>query len=267
MYNGAMAFVDLHYFSNALGKQTSAYVLLPEVGTGPYATLYLLHGLSDDHTIWLRRTSIERYVADLPVIVVMPDGGRGFYCDAQEGYAFETAIGIELVDRIERTFPAKAEREARCLAGLSMGGYGAFKLALSHPDRFAAAVSLSGALAFAHRDADWVDPRTREFARIVGETPSGGPNDLFTLVEKVKKAKNLPALRFDCGVDDFLLDDNRSFRDHLEARKIRHEYAEHAGAHNWEYWDAHIQEALEFFTRVGPLKAKKTSQKKSSKKG
>jgi S-formylglutathione hydrolase FrmB len=80
-----MAFLDYHYYSQALCKQTAAYVLLPETGDGPFPVLYLLHGLSDNHTIWLRRTSIERYVASLGVIVVMPDGGRGFYTDAAAG--------------------------------------------------------------------------------------------------------------------------------------------------------------------------------------
>src|ERR1044071_6734116 len=98
--------------------------------TGPFATFYLLHGLSDDHTIWLRRTSIERYVSSLPLIVVMPDGERGFYTDAQEGFAFESAITKDLISFIDRTFPTKADRSGRAIGGLSMGGDGAVKLAL-----------------------------------------------------------------------------------------------------------------------------------------
>src|SRR5579871_2790575 len=125
----AMAFCELHYFSPALQKQTAANILLPEgeEATGPFCVFYLLHGLSDDHTIWQRRTSIERYVAGLPLIVVMPDGGRGFYTDAQEGMAYETAIVHDLVNYVDRMFPTKAERGGRCIGGLSMGGYGAIK--------------------------------------------------------------------------------------------------------------------------------------------
>ncbi len=64
-----MAFCELHYFSNALGKQTAANVILPESKTyePPFPVFYLLHGLSDDYTIWQRRTSIERYVQNLPL--------------------------------------------------------------------------------------------------------------------------------------------------------------------------------------------------------
>ena len=243
-----MAFLDYRYFSPALNKQTSAYVLLPEVGTPPYPTLYLLHGYSDDNTIWLRRTSIERYVANLPLIVVMPDGGHGFYTDAAEGYAFDSAISKDLVGRVEKTLPAKPGRENRVLAGLSMGGYGALALALRHPELFCAAHSLSGALAFGHRKAEPDNPRSAETRRILGPDPVGGPNDLFALAEKVRSAGNLPALRFDCGTEDFLLDHNREFKTFLDKKKIPHEYEEFPGAHNWDYWDQHIQEALKFLS-------------------
>ena len=74
-----MALLDARYFSKALQKATAANVIFPETGAaGPFPVFYLLHGLSDDHTMWQRRTSIERYVQNLPLIVVMPDGGRGF---------------------------------------------------------------------------------------------------------------------------------------------------------------------------------------------
>lgn len=250
-----MAFIDYHYFSNALQKQTAAYVLLPEVGTPPYPTLYLLHGYSDDHTIWLRRTSIERYAANLPAIIVMPDGGHGFYADAVEGYAFGKAIGEELVDRIDRTFPTQATREGRVLAGLSMGGYGALRLALSYPERFRAAHSLSGAVAYGHDAPSWSTDKKHlaNFYRVVGEDHIGGPCDLFALTLKNHAANTLPDMRIDCGTEDFLIEDNRKFAAYLKEQKIPHEYEEFPGEHNWEYWDEHIQDALKFlFPRNSP---------------
>ena len=246
-----MALCELHFFSQALVKQTAAYVILPEVGTPPYPVLYLLHGLSDDHTIWLRRTSIERYVANLPLMVVMPDGGRGFYCDAEEGFQYGTAIGVELSERIDRTFPTLAARNGRAIAGLSMGGYGAVRLGLTYPDRFCAAVSHSGALAFGHGAVTHDGkPNPPEWQRILGTDPSGGPNDLFTLVEATDP-KALPALRIDCGTEDFLIESNRTFHTHLTTLSIPHEYEEHPGAHTWDYWDHHIQETIRFIS--GPL--------------
>src|SRR4051812_40906425 len=101
-----MPFCELRYFSDALRMQTAADVLLPDKRFAPpYHVMFLLHGLSDDHTIWMRRTSIERYVQDLPLIVVMPNGGRGFYCDAVEGFKYNTAIAYELPELIRNYFP------------------------------------------------------------------------------------------------------------------------------------------------------------------
>jgi S-formylglutathione hydrolase FrmB len=244
-----MAFCELKYHSPALGKATAANVILPEGhGRGPFATLYLLHGLSDDHTIWHRRTSIERYVAPYPLIVVMPDGGRGFYCDAKEGAAWETSLICDLIPMIDTLFRTRATREARCIGGLSMGGYGAAKLALKYPDLFCSAVSHSGALGFAHKPFRDEDPRTPEFRRIVGNDPAGGPDDLFALASRLLPAQR-PAIRIDCGLDDVLLPDNRAFHAHLKSIGFPHEYEEFPGAHEWAYWDVHVQEAIAFHAR------------------
>ena len=242
-----MAFCELRYFSPALQKQSAANVILPdpEVGPGPYPVLYLLHGLSDDQTIWHRRTSIERYVAGLPLIVVMPDGGRGFYADAVHGFAYETAIAGDLVQLIDGTFKTRPVREGRAVAGLSMGGYGAVRYALRRPDLFCAAVSHSGALLFGHRPLPGDESGNPEFVRILGESPAGGPNDLCAAAAATDPEQQ-PALRIDCGVDDFLLEDNRAFHAHLDEIGYPHEYAEFPGAHDWGYWDTHVQETLRF---------------------
>lgn len=246
-----MALMELRYFSRALQKQTAATVLFPETNTdGPFPVFYLLHGLSDDHTIWQRRTSIERYVQDLPLIVVMPDGGRGFYCDAVAGMAWETALVRDLVSLVDKMFPTIAEREGRCIGGLSMGGYGAVKLALRHPEMFCSANSHSGALGFAHWNLS-TDPDNAfavEFARVIGTESAGGPNDLFALADRLGPGAK-PAIRIDCGIADFLLDANRAFHAHLTEIKYPHEYEEFPGAHEWSYWDEHIREALDFHLR------------------
>jgi S-formylglutathione hydrolase FrmB len=242
-----MAFCELQYFSPALGKQMACNVIVPERADlkRPFAVFYLLHGLSDNHTIWHRRTSIERYVEGLPLVVVMPDGGRSFYVNSKDGQKWGDSIVNDLVGLIDRTFPTRAERGGRAIGGLSMGGYGAVRLALGHPDKFASANSHSGALAFAHKPIVPNNPQAQEFARIVGENPVGGPNDLFTLAQHIDK-EHLPKLRIDCGTEDFLLQDNRDFHKHLEDLKLPHEYQEFPGAHNWEYWDNHVREAIAF---------------------
>ena len=246
-----LAFCELKYFSKALSKATAANIILPDAPPdGPLATFYLLHGLSDDHTIWQRRTSLERYVQNLPLMVVMPDGGRGFYCDARDGMAWETAIVGDLLNYIDAAFHTRASREGRCIAGLSMGGYGAVKLALKYPHLFCSSVSHSGAVAFAHRkmppdpDNAWA----REWIRVVGEDPVGGPDDIFALADRLAPAMR-PALRIDCGTEDFLIEDNRALHAHLNDLDFPHEYAEHPGGHSWEYWDLHIQDTIAFHAR------------------
>lgn len=235
--------------SDALGRMTAFNALLPEGATGPFPVLYLLHGYSDDHSAWVRRSSIERYIDAYPMIVIMPDGQHGWYTDASTlPYSrFETYIVRELIGFVDTMFPTVAERRGRAIAGLSMGGYGALKLALKHPSMFCAAHSFSGAVEIASRNEDPAtaddSPRILERRMIFGSTPKGGPDDLEALVMQVDPAK-LPAISFDCGVDDFLIEDNRQFHAFLAEHGIPHDYDEFSGGHDWTYWDLHIQDVL-----------------------
>ncbi len=238
-----MPHATYRYFSNALQKHTQAEIILPDPSLpGPFRVMFLLHGLSDDHTIWIRRTSIERYCEGLPLIVVMPDGGRGWYTDAKQGYAYETAIGKELPELIAKTFPTKGPW---AISGLSMGGYGALKLALKYPETFHSAVSHSGAVGMGHFPPYREDDFRIEIERIFGTNPTDGRDDLFALVGKLRPSK-MPAIRFDCGEADFLLEFNRLFHQHLTKLQVEHGYEEFSGDHNWEYWDKHVQEGITF---------------------
>lgn len=240
-----MPFAEFRYYSDVLGFNTAANLLLPNPKfKPPYPVMFLLHGLSDDHTTWCRATSIERYVSELPLMVVMPTTGRGFYCDAtvEEGPRYNEAIGTELVNFVKQYFHTT---DNWCAAGLSMGGYGAVRLALDNPTLFTSATSLSGALYYGHYES--VD--NPEWIRILGEHPRGGVNDLFTKISQMPSA-SIPKLRIDCGTEDFLLESNRAFRDNLVTLGIEHEYIERPGDHNWAYWDEHIQSAIEFHRGV-----------------
>jgi S-formylglutathione hydrolase FrmB len=248
-----MAFARINYHSRSLQKASSVSVVFPDdpAMPRPWWTFYLLHGLSDDDTIWMRRTSIERYAEGLPLVVVMPDGGRGWYTNAQVGYAYEDDLIKDVVGLIDRTFPVRAERSGRAIGGLSMGGYGAIKLGLKHHETFGSVNSHSGALAIVHED--WsrnarIKDIVPELERIFGKDPKGGPEDPFGLVERMDHGR-IPALRIDCGRDDFLIEHNRDFHRHLESMRVPHEYAEFPGEHNWPYWDQHVQEAIAFHVR------------------
>lgn len=247
-----MASLNINFYGTSINKSCSMQVILPETDLveGPFPVFYLLHGLSDDHTIWGRRTSIERYVRDLPLIVVMPDGGRSFYCDAERGPAYETHIMRDVIGFVDRHFDTIDSREGRVIGGLSMGGYGALKLGIKFPEMFCSAVSHSGAVGITRWDPEKVREDIRpEFPLIFGEDPAGGDNCLFGLAERADPGI-LPDIRIDCGIDDGLLEDNRALREHLDSLEIVHEYHEFPGAHTWDYWDLRVREAIDFHRRA-----------------
>ena len=144
-----MVFSDFHFYSEVLGIQTAAYILLPQPQVAaqsgsPIPVLYLLHGLSDDHTLWLRQTRVEPYAPRSRLAVVMPAANRSFYMDMAHGAKYETFVSRELPSVIERNFPVCRKRSGRFIAGLSMGGYGALKFGLRAPETFSRVASLSG---------------------------------------------------------------------------------------------------------------------------
>ncbi len=251
-----MAHLRCDFFSEALSLSTSMTVLLPQQTTtqigmegrtpdGPPPVLYLLHGLSDDDTIWLRRTSIERYVAPLGLAVVMPQVHRSFYTDQAYGGRYWTFLSEELPQLVDNLFRVSDRWEDTFVAGLSMGGYGALKWALRHPGRIAAAASLSGAVDVTGLRTGRVRPEDhRMFERVFGEQePAGTPDDLRWLLAQADPA-TLPALYLGCGTEDALIDDNRAFGDACAAAGIPVTTSFGPGAHDWAYWDAQIQEVL-----------------------
>jgi S-formylglutathione hydrolase FrmB len=249
-----MALLRVQFRGESIAKQTNMTVILPQdaAGPGPYPVYYLLHGLSDDDSIWARRTALERYIAGMPLIVVMPDGGRSFYTDAKQGPAYESHIMKDVIGFVDRFFPTIAAREGRVIGGLSMGGYGSMKLALKHPDVFCSVVSHSSVFDIAANLKE--KPGLGDLPRIFGDDPAEGDNDVFRLAEEIDRSM-LPAIRFDCGTEDGLLPHNRKLHKRLEELGIPHEYAEFPGGHDWPYWDARVQEALKFHARALKLPA------------
>ena len=244
-----MALLHVDCFSRTLGMCVQFDVILPQETKGQigmsgkggrnYPTLYLLHGLSDDHTIWQRRTSIERYVSDMGMAVVMPSTARCWYTDSQSGKYF-SYVADELPEICREFFPnMSSAREDNYIAGLSMGGYGAFKIAMSRPERFSMAASLSGVMDVA------IYGDRPEHRHIFGDVIRGTENDLFTLSEQlVKNGKPVPSLFQWCGKEDALYGCNVKMRDHLTELGYSLRYSESHGTHSWDYWDAEIKNVL-----------------------
>lgn len=232
------------------------HVILPETGVSDSepAVVYLLHGLSDDDSIWVRRTAIERYVASMNVVVFMPDVHRSFYSDMVHGGAYWRFVSQELPEWVERSFRVSTRKEKTFVAGISMGGYGAFKLALNYPERYQAAASLSGAL-------DLSDPvfRNRDDLRQVLELVYGDVNgfrktgsDLLHLITRTEtRPDSCPLLYQWCGTEDFLYDCNTSFKNAAESAGLPLTYEESPGSHEWNVWDVQIRRIFEWFALAG----------------
>lgn len=259
-----MAFIQCDFFSETLKLSTSMNVILPQktltqigmenkVFNDKHPTLYLLHGLSDDHTIWGRRTSIERYVAELGIAVVMPQVHQSYYTDMEYGGKYWTFITEELPQIARSFFPLSDKKEDNFVAGLSMGGYGALKWALRHPDQFAAVASLSGVTDIAAR-ANQVDVSPGPFDLVFGKKDiTGTPDDLLWLIEQGDISDDpKPMIYQTCGTEDFLYKDNLKFRDICEKTNYPLTTDFSSGDHNWDYWDDKIQDVLKWL----PLRGK-----------
>ncbi|WP_298886260.1 alpha/beta hydrolase family protein [uncultured Serinicoccus sp.] len=249
-----MALIRCDFFSDALELSTSMTVVLPQrvqtrIGTDepppsdePPPVLYLLHGLSDDDTIWSRRTSIERYAEALGLAVVMPAVHRSFYTDMRHGGRYWTFVSEELPEIVARLFRVSTARERTFVAGLSMGGYGALQLALRQPGRFAAAASLSGALDLG--DLVRRGDRDETLRLVLGDEPvTGTPGDLLHLLAEAE-VDALPQLFVASGTQDVLLGHSERFVAQARARGLDVTESYAPADHTWAYWDEVIQEVL-----------------------
>jgi len=260
-----MALINLKFHSYYLGTEANVTVLLPEKLTGApvdtsgkkYPVLYLLHGHSNDGMTWISNGNVPLLCRDLDLIVVMPSAGRSFYSNAKNGYRYYDFMTKELPVVINNYFPISQKREDTYIAGLSMGGYGAFMLAMRNPDKFTAAASMSGVMDMTarmqKRDTTYLKcvDMDENLSNIFGsaEEVEGSEADLFYLVKKLQDFEG-PKPRFfqSCGLQDALLEGNRKMRRVLdEETTLEHEYMESPGIHNWYFWNRSLIDVLKFF--------------------
>ena len=253
-----MAFLQVQFFSTSLNVASTVNVILPEPKQGIGVTasgelvapkvLYLLHGYSDDHSIWMRRTSVERYAASHNLCVVMPAVNHSFYTNEVQGERYWDYVSYELPRVMHRFFRLSDRPEDTFVAGLSMGGYGAMKLALTYPERFAAAASFSGAVDI----ADFANRNDRDpalYERIFGDLTKlpGSEHDLFHLLQKNENAAHKPALYVSCGTADFLYPHHKKFVPALKKHGWNvTAYEKPDAVHEWGFWDEQIKAFIEW---------------------
>ena len=258
-----MAYFEMHFRSKVLKMQVTVNVILPEdisadgpagAPRGTYKTLYLLHGLSDDHTAWMRNTSIARYARDHGIAVIMPAVVRSWYTNTAYGAKYFTFVSEELPALCRSYFKGMSDkREDNFIAGLSMGGYGALKTALTYPERFGGCASLSGALDVTRYHKNYgLDEWGGNFGFGItdGSTIKDSENDIFALTKKNhSEGRPFPKIFMWCGTEDSLIKDNHAYRELLSELDIDFSYSESEGDHTWKWWDMHIQPALEYLLK------------------
>jgi S-formylglutathione hydrolase FrmB len=253
-----MAFLTADLFSESLEVGTSINVILPQatraqIGVAAvsapdagWPVLYLLHGLSDDHSAWVRYTSIERYATSAGLAVVMPAAGRSYYTDEAHGHRYWTWISEELPERVGEMFRLSRRREDTYVAGLSMGGYGALKLGLTHPERYAAVASLSGAVDVR---AVMARPEWSEIRKRVFDDSVGADADLHELLARAD-ARTIPPLYLGCGTEEeLLLGTLTPLVDAARAAGVEVTTDFRPGVHEWGLWDAMIRDVIAWLPR------------------
>lgn len=236
--------------SKAMNKDIVNVVILPDdyaTQTKDYPVIYLLHGAGGYYGSWLFIAPQLLDEADTRgFIIVCPDGGStSWYLDSpvDEQMKYETYMAVELIEEIDKTYPTRPDRSARAISGLSMGGHGAFYLCFRHPDIWGAAGSTSGGLDIRPFPRNWDLPkRLGAYAQYPEHWEQHTVSNMVGLIE----GKSL-SLIFDCGVDDFFYEVNKTFHRKLLDNNIPHTYIERPGGHTIDYWSNAINYHLLFF--------------------
>lgn len=208
---------------------------------GGLPVLYLLHGLSDDASAFLRFTALERHLAKYRVAAVMPSIGRSFGMDMRRGPAWGRFLAEELPHLAGCLLPLSGRPEDTFLAGVDAGGYAALRLALRMPERYAAVAALSAPLDLETLYGLPDEEIQAELAGIFGtaaECAAEGNLLPGRLAGAVREGAKLPRMYQACGTEDFFLPDNRRFADLAARLNAGLTWREMPGAHDWACWDA-----------------------------
>lgn len=248
-----MALIRLDHVPETVKVNLPLNIIVPDPGSmggvpvRERRVLYLLHGLSDDASAWQRYTSIETLANAYGLVAVMPSAGRSFYCDLPNGQHYFTYLTRELPRYLEDLFNLSPRREDTFIAGVSMGGYGAFKAAFSRPELYSAAASFSGMLSLEFLKYFPADPRMEEFTHLFGklEDLPGSEHDPAVWLKKAAANKtDLPRLYMACARQEDLYPLNVIFKAGAGELGLEVDYHEADGRHDWFFWDVQIRRFL-----------------------
>jgi len=257
---------SLGFDSTALGRSLAYSLYLPDGWSAdgpPVPAIYLLHGHGGGENDYLNAAELEaiadRLIAEgalPPVLIVMPDGGNSWYVDAPDSAgAVAGAIRDDLPSHVEARWNARPDRDGRAIAGLSMGGFGALRLAFFHPDRYAAVAAMSPAV-FVPGTFD-APPNPMQIGMFAGAF--GTPFDAarlerespFAALDALAGQPAPPPVFLTVGDDDWfgLEIGTMALAIAMKARDLPVEIRVLDGDHTWPFWRQQLPEVLRFLGR------------------
>lgn len=257
-----MALIQMRFLSTSLKRIVPVTVILPVDNTAllpekpHFPTLYLLHGLLGNHTDWVSNTRIQQWAEERGLAVVMPSGDNSFYIDQLlPNQEYGEFIGRELVEMTRRAFPLSSDREDTFLAGLSMGGFGAIRNGFKYADTFGYIAGLSSAVHIFEMAPDAPNRTLFREDLVFGdleEARKTDKNPRIALLHAKAAKLELPKLYMSCGLQDDLLESNRSLRDFFLENGVSLTYRECEGRHDWDFWFTEIQAVLNWLPLPQP---------------
>jgi S-formylglutathione hydrolase FrmB len=233
------------FHSDALDRDMQYRVFMPTntVAGVRLPVVYLLHGSGGNFRDWSNYSDVSRF-AEQGLILVMPEGNYSYYVNAAERPQdrYEDYIVTDLVADVASKFPVAEGRSNRAIVGVSMGGFGAIRLGLSHSDLFVFAGAISPAIDVPSRPfsikriQQWLGYRSI-FGPWGSQTRRNG--DPFVLARSVDPARG-PYFFLTCGQQEGLLPANRNFAAVLAYRHFRYEFHVVPGDHNWNQWNEQL---------------------------
>lgn len=251
-----MAFFEIEYHSTVLEMERRVNVIYPDADAvepsrmtdTDIPVLYLLHGMGGNENSWRKRTNIERLLRHTNLIVIMPSTDLAWYTNTTYGLKYYDAIAKELREVMQRFFPNMSrKREKTFIAGLSMGGYGAYKIALT-TDQFSYAGSFSGAIGIGLDDVNIEDlpgGTLNYWQGVFGDLKAAGVEQHF-LTTMAKKSDKRTKFYAWCGEQDFLYKANQVAVKELKKLGLKLDYKHSPGKHEWYYWEKQLEYLLEW---------------------
>jgi len=259
--------------SDILNREMNYSVYLPEsyhTSTRDYPVMYLLHGMTGDHSDWINLGEVQRIAGSAiadgsapEMIIIMPDGlYDAFYINNYDGsIRWEDFFHEEFMPEIETRYRITTQRNGSAIAGLSMGGYGAMYHGIKYKEKFGSIYAMSAAfLEVEPKPEEERNDREKEFHRKIWGpyNAQGFPEnykehsiqEMFKAMEPIETGQRnrviLPQIFIDCGDDDFLIQQNMNLVSIMNEKNVTFEFRVRNGAHTWEYWRTALEKTMVF---------------------